>query len=106
MTPDPVAGGWLGFDKPKTITPGAAGGSLAAPIFGRLVQLAGVGREGGPWLPPEGLVMAELDRVTGMVATADTPADRRYPEYFIPGTEPPLLRMDAWRILRVGPIVH
>ncbi|MBK6305875.1 MAG: PBP1A family penicillin-binding protein [Gemmatimonadetes bacterium] len=105
MTPDLVAGVWLGFDKPKTITPGAAGGSLAAPIFGRLVQLAGVGREAGLG-SPEGLVMAELDRVTGMVATADTPADRRYPEYFIPGTEPPLLRMDAWRILRVGPIVH
>lgn len=106
MTPDLVAGVWLGFDKPTTITPGAAGGSLAAPIWGRLVQLAGVGRESPAWLPPEGLVMAELDRVTGLVATPDTPADRRYPEYFIPGTEPPLLRMDAWRILRLGPIVH
>ena len=35
MTPDIVAGVWLGFDTPKTITPGAAGGSLAAPIWGR-----------------------------------------------------------------------
>ena len=106
MTPDLVAGVWLGFDKPTPIARGAAGGSLAAPIFGRLVQQAGVGRGGAPWLPPEGLVMAELDRVTGQVATVDTPADRRYPEYFIPGTEPPILRMDAWRILRLGPIAH
>lgn len=106
MTPDLVAGVWLGFDKPTPIARGAAGGSLAAPIFGRLVQQAGVGRGGVPWLPPEGLVVAELDRVTGQVATVDTPADRRYAEYFIPGTEPPILRMDAWRILRLGPIVH
>lgn len=106
MTPDLVAGVWLGFDKPTPIARGAAGGSLAAPIFGRLVQQAGAGRGGSPWLPPEGLVMAELDRVTGEVATVDTPTDRRYPEYFIPGTEPPILRMDAWRILRLGPIVR
>ncbi|HEX4933926.1 MAG TPA: penicillin-binding transpeptidase domain-containing protein, partial [Gemmatimonadaceae bacterium] len=104
MTPDLVAGVWLGFDTPTSIARGAAGGSLAAPVFGRLVQLAGAGR-GGPWLPPEGLVMAELDRVTGEVATADTPAERRYPEFFIPGTEPPILRMDAWRILRLGPLI-
>ena len=37
MTPEIVAGVWLGFDKPKTITPGAAGGTLAAPIFGKMV---------------------------------------------------------------------
>lgn len=104
MTPDLVAGVWLGFDKPKTITPGAAGGSLAAPIFGRLVQQAGVGR--GIWLPPEGLVSAELDRASGEVATNLTPPERRYTEYFLPATEPPVLRMDAWRILRLGPLVR
>ena len=35
MTPDLVAGVWLGFDRPKTITAGAVGGTLAAPIWGR-----------------------------------------------------------------------
>lgn len=106
MTPDLVAGVWLGFDQPKTITAGAAGGSLAAPIFGRLIQKAGVGHGGASWLPPEGLVSAELDRVTGEVATEATPPQRRYTEYFLPATEPPILRMDAWRILRVGPLVR
>ena len=106
MTPDLVAGVWLGFDRPVTIAPGAAGGSLAAPIFGRLVQLAGVGRSVPPWQPPPGIVMAELDRLTGEVSTVTTPVERRYTEYFIPGTEPPVLRMDAWRILRLGPIVY
>ena len=106
MTPDLVAGVWLGFDTPKTITSGAAGGSLAAPIWGRMVQRAGVGRAGPAWTPPEGLVIAELDRDTGVVADESTPAARRYTEYFLPGTEPPVLRMDAWRILRLGPIMH
>ncbi|GMV09538.1 MAG: penicillin-binding protein [Gemmatimonadota bacterium] len=106
MTPDLVAGVWLGFDTPKTITPGAAGGSLAAPIFGRLVQKAGAGRGVAAWLPPEGIVSAELDRATGQVASDATPPERRYTEYFLPSTEPPILRMDAWRILRVGPIVR
>lgn len=106
MTPDLVAGVWLGFDKPVTIAPGAAGGTLAAPIFGRLVQLAGAGRGGPAWLPPEGLVSAELDRATGEVAVAETPPERRYTEYFLPGTEPAILRMDAWRLIRLGPIVR
>jgi 1A family penicillin-binding protein len=106
MTPDLVAGVWLGFDKPASIAPGAAGGTLAAPIFGRLVQLAGSGRGGAAWLPPEGIVRAELDRATGEVAVAETPPDRRYTEYFLPGTEPAILRMDAWRLLRLGPIVR
>jgi penicillin-binding protein 2D len=105
MTPDLVAGVWLGFDKPRSITPGAAGGSLAAPIFGRMVQLAGAGH-GNAWLPPEGLIVAELDRVTGDVATPETPPDRRYTEYFLPGTEPAILRMDAWKVIAGGGIVY
>ena len=33
MTPDIVAGVWLGFDQPKTITTNATGGSFAAPVW-------------------------------------------------------------------------
>lgn len=105
MTPDLVAGVWLGFDSPRTITPGAGGGSLAAPIWGRMVQRAGVGRVGA-WNPPEGLVVADLVRETGDLANDATPPAQRYTEYFLPGTEPPVLRMDAMRILRLGPIVQ
>jgi penicillin-binding protein 1A len=106
MTNDLVAGVWLGFDAPKTITPGAGGGSLAAPIWGRMVLRAGVGRSGAGWTVPDGLVVADLDRATGVVATDSTPPEQRYTEYFLPGTEPAVLRMDAWRILRLGPILH
>jgi penicillin-binding protein 1A len=106
MTPDLVAGVWLGFDRPKMITPGAGGGSLAAPIFGRMIQLAGAGHSGPSWDPvPEGLIAAELDRLTGQLATVQTPEDQRYTEYFLDGTEPIELRMNAWRILKGGVVI-
>jgi penicillin-binding protein 1A len=98
MTPDLVAGVWLGFDKPKPIAPGAVGGSLAAPIFGRMLQLSP--SRGGVWAPPAGLLFAELDRLTGEMATPVTPIDRRYTEYFLDGTEPAEMRMDLFRLLR------
>lgn len=103
MTPGLVAGVWLGFDKPRTITPGAAGGTLAAPIFGRMIAQWG-GLEADQWSVPHGVVAAELDRQTGQLTDAATPDDRRYIEYFVPGTEPGPLRVDARRLLRLGPI--
>jgi hypothetical protein len=39
------------------------------------------------------------------LATPLTPADRRYTEYFLPGTEPAMLRLDARRLFTWGPIV-
>ncbi len=100
MTQDLVAGVWIGFDKPRTIAPGAAGGSLAAPIWARMVATAGVGRGGPPWVVPEGLLSAEMDRATGMLADTTTSVDRRYVEYFLAGTEPLPLRLDTWRLFR------
>ena len=100
MTQDLVAGVWIGFDKPRTIAPGAAGGSLAAPIWARMVAAAGVGRGGVRWVAPDGLLSAELDRTTGELADAFTPADRRYTEYFLPGTEPLSMRLDTWQLFR------
>ncbi|HEX2780107.1 MAG TPA: penicillin-binding transpeptidase domain-containing protein, partial [Gemmatimonadaceae bacterium] len=104
MTPEIVAGVWLGFDRPKTITPGAAGGSLAAPIFGAMMQRWYAGRTAGSWEPPAGLVSGELDRVTGLVADATTPPERRYTEYFLEGTEPAGLQWDPWRLFELGPV--
>jgi penicillin-binding protein 1A len=109
LTPDIVAGVWLGFDKPKTITPGAAGGSLAAPVWGKMMAryyATNSGRAGdhsaAQWTPPIGVISGELDRLTGQVATPETPANRRYTEYFIEGTEPEQLRFDPWKIFRFG----
>ena len=105
ITPDLVAGAWMGFDTPKTITPGAAGGSLAAPVIARLFADYYARRAVQPWVPPAGLVVAELDRATGEPAGLFTPPERRYTEYFLPGTEPGALRVGVRRLFEYGPIV-
>lgn len=112
MTPDLVAGVWLGFDQPATIAPGAAGGSLAAPIWGQMIaQYYGkMGNAPQPswssWnVPPSGLLYAELDRETGAIADSTTPPQRRYIEYFLDGTEPLALKADPWRTPQFGPLV-
>ena len=57
-----------------------------------------------PWTPPPGLVTAELDRASGALTDARTPTDQRYLEYFLAGTEPGALRVDARRLFGWGPI--
>ncbi len=105
LTPEIVAGVWLGLDRPKPIAErGVAGGTLAAPIFGQMLAKAGYTHPTGTWDPPPGLVTAELDRTTGRLADAATPAERRLTEYFLSGTEPGALRIDARRLFNLGPI--
>ncbi len=58
-----------------------------------------------PWTPPVGLVTAELDRATGLLADATTPPERRYTEYFVPGTEPEPLRSVPWKLPAFGAII-
>ena len=103
MTPDLVAGVWMGFDQPRTIARGAAGGTLAAPVFGRIAAAYyKANRAPRDWQPPAGVVAVELDRVTGRPADPFTPAERRYVEYFLAGTEPGAI--GAWRLFQWGPI--
>lgn len=112
MTPDLVAGVWLGFDQPATIAPGAAGGSLAAPIWGQMIARyyarTGTATSQPAWnwdAPPPGLVYGTLDRDTGAVADSATPPQRRYIEYFLDGTEPLAIKADPWRMPQFGPLV-
>jgi penicillin-binding protein 1A len=112
LTPDLVAGVWLGFDKPVSIASGAGGGSLAAPVWGKMVARYYASkpeiltsRAPEQWVPPVGVIMGEVDRATGELATPDTPAERRYTEYFVEGTEPPSLRADPWKVFGWGPII-
>ena len=105
MTPELVAGVWLGLDKPRPIAErGVAGGSLAAPIFGQMLAEGGYARTAAHWDPPPGLIKADLDRQTGKLAETSTPAERRYTEWFLPGTEPSALRVDVRRLFILGPI--
>jgi penicillin-binding protein 1A len=112
LTPDVVAGVWLGFDKPTTIAPGAGGGSLAAPVWGKMLARYYAAkpeilssRESVQWAPPIGVIMGDVDRDTGDLANDQTPPERRYTEYFVEGTEPAPLRADPWKLFSSGPIV-
>jgi len=106
MTPDLVAGVWLGFDKPKPITSSAAGGSLAAPVWGKMIaRYYGSTRRFADWAPPPGVIKGDFDRLTHLPATPLTPAAQRYTEYFVEGTEPPSLRADPWKLFSAGPII-
>ena len=112
LTPDLVAGVWLGFDKPISIAPGVGGGSLAAPVWGRMLARYYAAkpeilssRETAQWAPPVGVIVGDVDRDTGELATDQTPADRRYTEYFVEGTEPASLKADPWKVFGWGPII-
>jgi len=112
LTPDLVAGVWLGFDKPTPIASGAAGGSLAAPVWGKMVARYYASkpeiltsRQAEQWAPPIGVIYGDVDRATGELATDQTPPDRRYTEYFVEGTEPAPLKADPWKIFAWGPII-
>ncbi len=105
MTPELVTGVWIGFDKPAMISPGAVGGTLAAPIAGRIIAAAYTARSAGSWTPPPGIVGVETDRATGKPADAATPADRRYTEWYLEGTEPGA-PVWPWSLFRLGPIGH
>jgi penicillin-binding protein 2D len=105
LTPDIVAGVWFGFDRPTPISGAAAGGTLAAPAWGRMVgslyRSRGSSQE---WTPPPGVIPGLAERGTGHLASDLTPPDRRYMEYFVEGTEPEALRLDPWRLFRWGPV--
>jgi 1A family penicillin-binding protein len=96
IVPGLVAGVWMGFDRPGPI-PGASGGALAAPVFGRMIASAGAARR-LEWTPPPGVIAGEADRSDGELATDTTSAANRYTEYWIEGTEPDVLKFDPLRL--------
>ena len=100
MTPEIVAGVWVGFDKPSPIAPGAAGGSLAAPIWGDMIGRYYANRSSGEWNLPAGIVAVDFDRDTMAPADSTTLPERRYTEYFLDGTQPG----DPWELFANGPI--
>jgi 1A family penicillin-binding protein len=92
FTPNMVAVVWYGFDRPKRIMNNAAGGRLAAPVWGRFMRDIYAGEEPevetpAPWSWPEGIVALTIDRETGRLANEWCPSDTMT-EYFMVGTEP------------------
>ncbi|MFI5238678.1 MAG: penicillin-binding protein 1A [Gemmatimonadales bacterium] len=107
ITPGLVAGVWMGFDRPTPMGSGAAGGSYAAPVWGRMVAkyLDERGTRDVTWEPPIGVISADFDRTTGQMATPLTPPAKRYTEYFVEGTEPDSLKLDPRVVFSGGALV-
>jgi penicillin-binding protein 1A len=89
LTPDLVAGVWLGFDRPRPIMPGASGGRLAAPVWADVMSNVYATRPSpAPWAPPPNVVSVQIDERTGYLATSSCPPGDTRIEYFLVGTEP------------------
>ncbi len=88
-TPDITAGVWVGFDKRERITVGGGGGSIAAPVWGRVMaNYYRTHPAPAGWSAPYDLVSVRIDRETGDIATSECPGEHVVEEWFIPGTEP------------------
>ena len=104
-TPELAGAVWFGLDRPQTIVRGASGGTLAAPVWGRI--MARIGRGGGDFPMPRGVVTEEVDRATGYVVDPGCPPQgETYTEYFVhvrpprpvcyPGTAWPAMAFDSF----------
>ena len=85
FTPDLLTVVWVGFDDNTPV--GLSGTRAALPIWVDFMNSALSGQEPTPFPPaPEGIVYAEIDRDTGLLASPACPRTRS--EAFIAGTEP------------------
>jgi penicillin-binding protein 1A len=88
-TPDLVAGVWMGLDRPAKIQTNAQGGILAAPAWTAFMTEVYQKKPAPPdWPRPEGLLVREVDRSTGLLQNPFCPRELVSTEFFIPGTEP------------------
>jgi penicillin-binding protein 1A len=112
-TPDLLAGVWLGFDQPKTITAGATGGGFAVPVWARVVRKY---YQNHPipeaWPRPPDVVVRQVSAWTGKAVTEDCPYGvGSQPDYFLassapePGCEPPDVLSDPTPWLPGRPVL-
>jgi len=74
-SPDLVAGVYLGYDKPQNLGGWAQGGTVAAPIFKQMAQVAYKDRPKLEFIAPRGIRMVRIDRKTGRRVFGAWPTD-------------------------------
>jgi 1A family penicillin-binding protein len=82
-TPAVVTGVWIGFDRRTTIVARASGGTLAAPVWGRVMRHVAAG---GGWTPPPGIETLEVDMAGNVMQQGCVTYGEVRREYFIRGT--------------------
>ena len=88
FTSNVVAGCYMGFDAPRTLGPGAFGGTLCVPIFQAFMQEVVKKYGGGPFKVPPGGYFINVDRYTGARLPDNAGGDNVVAEYFRLGEEP------------------
>lgn len=86
FTPSLVAGIWFGYDTPRSLGSHASGGRLAAPAWAEIYLNGWRERRGAQFMVPAGMVPADIDPETGMLATEWCP--QREHEWFRPEHQP------------------
>jgi penicillin-binding protein 1A len=86
MTPDVVIGVWVGYDAPKEMGKGEAGGVTALPAF--IDTIKAIGPKNRPFTKPGKVSSARIDATTGLLAADGAPEKSTLMEVFITGTEP------------------
>jgi penicillin-binding protein 1B len=86
-TPRLVVAVWVGFDDGTSL--GLSGAQAALPIFARFLTTPGVVAESFDLHPPPDLEIVAIDPATGL-AVDRACGTAGQPEYFLPGTAPPV----------------
>ncbi|HVC53439.1 MAG TPA: PBP1A family penicillin-binding protein [Stellaceae bacterium] len=71
FSPHLVAGVYVGFDQPRTLGRGEAGGRVAAPIFRDFMEAALANTPATPFKEPASADMVRVDDITGQPADAE-----------------------------------
>jgi penicillin-binding protein 1A len=93
LTPNLVAGVWVGYDVKKSLGPAETGGRLALPLWIAFMQKILPDLPPDDFTPPENVVAIPVNHMTGRPVPQDEKG--AILEYFIRGTEPEPLQATA-----------
>ena len=82
-----VAGCYIGYDQPRTMS-GASGGGFCGPVFEQFMRTAIKKYGGAPFKVPPGGYFIKIDRFSGARLSDDATGENVVAEYFRDGEEP------------------
>ena len=88
FTSNIVAGCYIGYDLPRTLSGGASGGGFCGPVFNQFMLKAVEKYGGGPFAVPPGGRFIKIDRYSGARLSDDATGPNVVAEYFRDGEEP------------------
>jgi len=88
FTSNIVAGCYIGYDQPRSMGRGAAGGTMCGPVFNEFMTEAVNIFGGGPFEVPPGGHFIKIDRVTGARLPDSASGANVVAEYFRDGIDP------------------